>query len=230
MLAPTSSNGNSIGAIQSKKEITKAIFEKAKDKLPQNLSESTKNSIASSLSVIPNDVSETLLVGNFINGISQSLQEAMMQLLPRAGAGVVIRKTGLIGADESILEGFEYLFAFILTTVLGVSLARPLSSILGIPHYELIGKPIHELEKQLGKELEIGTIRKQKVHITKGLLNKLSLAKVSLFLMLGFYCACTEFLSSSLKVLAVDKIFGTNNFYTISGLSKKTEENKDHGE
>ncbi len=208
----------------------KAISNHAKNSLPENLPKGVKTGISNSLNLLPVGLSETLVIGNFINGISQSIQEAMMQLIPRAGAGMIIRNTPLIAVDEAILELFQYLFSFILTTSIGVSLAKPLSHSLGIPHYEMLGKPVHELEKHLGKSIEVGTIKPQKIKITKDVLGKVSLAKLALFSMLGFYCFCMEFLSSSLKVLAVDKIFGTSNFYTISGLNEKSDENKDEGD
>lgn len=208
----------------------KVIAEHAKNSLPDAFPDGIKNGIADSLNILPAGVAGTLVVGNFINGISQSVQEAMMQLVPRAGAGMIIRHTPLIAIDESILEVFQYIFSFILTTTLGATLAHPLSRALDIPHFELLGKPVYELEKHLDKEIKIGTIKTQKIKINKELLGRISAGKLGMFAFLGIYCVFMEFLSSALKVLLMDKLFDTSNFYTISGLNEKNEENKDAGD
>ncbi|MDX1920548.1 MAG: hypothetical protein SFU25_07450 [Candidatus Caenarcaniphilales bacterium] len=189
-----------------------------------------KQGIQSALSSLPPFLVEMLIVGSFINGLGQSLQEALMQLIPRAGAGMVIRKTPLIAVDESILELSEYLLAFIMPTVIAVGLSKPLMSLLNVPHYELFGQTVHELEAKQNTTFEIGTLNKAQVKLTPEILGRISVGKLAMFGFLAIYAFCMEFISAGLKVIAMDKIFGTTNFYTISGLNQKTEENSNEGD
>lgn len=188
-----------------------------------------KKGFQNTMAALPPLLAEMLLVGSFVNGLGQSLQEALMQLIPRAGAGMVIRKTPLIAVDESILELSQYLLSFILPTMIAVGLSHPMADLTGIPHHELLGEPVYQLTEKLNKESSFGTLNKKQIKLTPEILSKVSVGKLALFGFLAFYSFCMEFVSSGLKVIAVDKLFGTSNFYTISGLNQKTAENRNEG-
>jgi hypothetical protein len=173
---------------------------------------------------------EIFLVCDFANGLGQSLQEALMQLLPRAGAGMIIRKTPLIGIEETVLELAEYLLSFILLSPFAASISKPLARSVGIPHYELLGMPAYQIHEKLGQQIEVGTLNKTKVKLDKELIQRISVGKLGLFAMLAAYCFAMEFVSSSLKVISMNGLFHTCNFYTISGLTQGNHEESLEGE
>lgn len=200
------------------------------ENLPANFPPSFRNGLEKTLLTLPLPVTETFLVGSLINGLGQSLQEFLMQFLPKAGSGVVMRNTWLIAADEALVEFPQYLFAFILPTILAAILARPFAKMLDLPHFEILGTPLHELNKKLNQRHEVGTLQKREVLIDKKLIGKAAIGKLGLFAILATYSFATEVVVSALRVLGFHKLFKTSNFYTISGLTHDPDEIDEDGE
>ncbi len=181
-------------------------------------------------STLPFGVAETVLAGGVINGLGFSLQEGLTQLVPKVGSGVLVRQSWLIGIDELIVEILQYLHYSFYPPIAGAGFSKLIAPMFDIPHFELMGQRMHDLRKNIGQELEVGTLRKKKILITPGLVNKIGVAKLLLFgLMAGTFMA-GEVMLPSIKVLLMKKIFHTSDFYTISGLQSQRDEVEGSGQ
>lgn len=168
-----------------------------------------------------------LLAGSFGNGISQTIQEALMQLAPKAGVNGVIRQSGIVVADEAFVELGEYAAIYFLPTILGISFAQFSKKIFGkdLPHFELMGMKIHDLEKLIdGKEHWIGTVNPVKMKVTKELVNKVGFAKATNMIAILAVTLLAEVIGTSARPILTKALFGTDDFYKVAGLSK---DNKD---
>ena len=103
-------------------------------------------------SAIPSLGLGRLFCGSLKNGLTQATQEALMQLVPKAGVNGLIRNSGIVIADEITVELGEYFALYFLPSLLGISLAK-LSQIFNHKDLEpsLIGQRVYDLEKELGK-------------------------------------------------------------------------------
>lgn len=180
------------------------------------------------MAVLPLGLLEGLLASDFKEGLLQSLQEILIQLLPRGGINaLVVRRSWPMFADECFLEIAEYLAMYILPTVFATMASHPISRALKLPHYELLGKRMYGLEKDLGKTFEVGTIRPINVHLDRPLLNKLAFGKLMTFLVAASVCGGCELMVPALRVVLTNQIFKTNNFYEISGLNVSDDSHND---
>jgi hypothetical protein len=191
---------------------------------PQSFPSGLKNGLQNTIGKLPLPVAEVVLAGSLINGLIFSLQEIMMQLIPKAGSGVVMRGTWLIAADETIQEFIQYALYSFFPPLFGASMAKIIAKQFNIPHFELLGARLSGLQSNAGKTVSVGTMRPSQVPLNNKLLAKLPVAKLLLFLMTtGAFMAC-EVMIPSLKNLLMKHIFNTSDFYTVSGLQKIDDE------
>jgi len=178
-------------------------------------------------SVIPSLGLGGLFCGSLKNGLTQSTQEALMQLVPKAGVNGLIRNSGVVIADEATIELGEYFALYFLPSLLGIFLAR-LTQIFNQKDLEpsLIGQRVYDLEKELGKTYVTRT--NKKILINKELICKISRVKVFNNMAVVLGVICVEMIAGAIRPILIDKIFKTHNFYTISGLETKSEEVKNN--
>lgn len=171
-----------------------------------------------------------LLAGSFGNGISQTVQEALMQLAPKAGVNGVIRKSGIVIADEAFVEIGEYAAIYFLPTILGISFALFSKRLFGksLPHFELMGYKRHELEKLVdGEKHWIGTVNPVHTKVTKDTLSKVSFAKTMNMMSILLVTLLAEVIGTSARPILTKYIFGTDDFYKVAGLNKQGHKNTD---
>ncbi|HEY9885746.1 MAG TPA: hypothetical protein V6C96_00655, partial [Vampirovibrionales bacterium] len=169
-----------------------------------------------------------LLGGSFANGIQQTIQEMLMQLTPKAAVNGVIRKSGIVVADETFVELAEYASLYFFPTVMALGLANFSTKIMpGLEHPELLGHRIYDLEKQLGKTLKVGTVKPKEIKITKELINKVAFTKTLNNSLLALAVVLAEIILTSARPIITKNVFGTDNFYKISGLQIEEDQNND---
>lgn len=140
-------------------------------------------------------------------------------------------KTAIIAADDMAIEAPEYAALYIGPTATGIISAKFLVDYLlkslKIPHFELLGKRIYELEKSMGKEIEVGTLNPKKVFINQELIRNVSFAKSMNFLGVVGTVIFSEIIAAAIRPLFTNWLFKTSNFYDISGLQTDDTEKND---
>jgi hypothetical protein len=195
------------------------------------MSPETKKAIEGIFTAMPFSLASTVLSASFFAGLGQCLQEALLQLVPKAASGVIIRNSWMMAPYEATLEMPEWVAIYLLPTILASVFAQTMSrnNMFALPHYELMGKRMYELEKMEGKHIEIGTFNKKRVLIDKPLLSKLYTAKFMNFAMTAGICAAFELIIPAMRVLLFKQIFHTSDFYKISGLENKNGDDPNAG-
>jgi hypothetical protein len=160
-----------------------------------------------------------LVACSFATGISQAAQEFNMQFVSKGIInGLLIRQSPPALVDEMALEFPEYFAIYFLPTLTALAASYHFANVAKLPHNELMGMRMYDLEKQLGKSVEVGVVNKKRVLIDQLLLNRMYATKFLSFLTAGAMLGTAELFVPALRVFITKALFGTTNFYKISGL------------
>jgi hypothetical protein len=173
---------------------------------------------------LPGTAQELLHASSLGPGIKQILQEFFMQFIPKATLSAFIRPAMI--SYEILLEAPEYGLLYLLPPFVAVACAKAMKDMLGLPHFELLGQPLHKLKKNIGQEISIGSFKPAKVKIDNALISRISFGRFMLFLVAAGAGIAGQLIATAPRVLLIKnftKIFnkntgGTDNFYAISGL------------
>lgn len=181
------------------------------------------------VSSLPPSMLSSLLAADFGEAAWQTLQEMLMQLAPKAGINGVIRKSGIVVADETFVELAEYGALYFFPTILGILLAKMSQAFFrkDLPHFELMGKRIYDIESNLGKTITIGTTNPKKIHVDKHLPNKVGFAKFFNVIAIIVGTIAAEIIGSAMRPILTNKIFKTSNFFKVSGLDDDEQNDND---
>lgn len=182
------------------------------------------------ISKLPIKTLAPLLSINLGESLLQILQEFSIQFTPRAIInGVAIRNSPYVILDEAAVEIPEYLALYIGPAVLGLGLALASQALdKNIPHFELLGSNLYELEKQIGKKISTGTVKPIEINkFTRQQYNKIAFNKFFNNIAVVLACIGAEIAAVSSRPAIIDKLLDKNNFYEISGLEIDPDEADD---
>lgn len=170
-----------------------------------------------------------ILAAQFGPSLVQIGQEFAVQFLPRVLLNGGIRHSGKVILDEAAVEVPEYGAIYLLPPLLGLGLAFASQKLFTkqIPHFELLGKRVKDLEDQIGKEITIGTVKQSKVKITRELVNKVAFHKTFNNIAATLAIVAAEVAAVSSRTLTTNSVLKSNNFYDISGFKVDDSEKND---
>lgn len=167
--------------------------------------------------------SEIIEASSFGSGGRLIAQEFCTQGIPKIGVLLLSGRQKLIGY-EALLEGSEYLGLYLFPTLAAASGAKIISKILGLPHFSLLGKPFHELERCFKENKPINNI-----YLNKGLISKCALGQLMTFILTAGAGIAAQMMATAPRVLFIKSVAGNSNFYALSGFDL-SEEEKQKGE
>ena len=183
--------------------------------------------IRNTLSKLPEASLSFALAGDFREGGYQTQQEILTQLIPKTVIGGIMRHSPIIAADEAFVELGEYFTLYFFPSIIALLKNNFWSNICEIPHPEIIGHKIYDLEKQLGKTIKVGSINSKEIFIDKPLIKKIAFVQSLNFISIALATIALEIIVSAIRPLATKFIFKTDNFDEISGLKANNGHEKD---
>lgn len=171
-----------------------------------------------------------LLAAEFGPSLVQIGQEFAVQFLPRVLLNGGIRQSGKVILDEAAVEIPEYGAIYLLPPLLGLGLAFASHKFAKkqIPHFELLGKRIIDLEKEIGNKIKLGTVQQsQEIPITQELVNQVAFHKAFNNIAATIAIIAAEVAAVSSRTLTSNQLLQTNNFYDVSGFKINDDEKND---
>ena len=179
------------------------------------------------LGAMPLPLLEFILAGSFAEGTNQSIQEFFMQLIPKFLTGLAIRGSLAMGVHEAFVEIPEWFALYYWLSLAGLGFAKASAPIVGINHFELLGKRSYELEKLIGKKITVGTVRPKEILFNKEMYRRACFAKSFNAIGVAAVVIAMEIIAASVRVLLTKHFMKTSNFYKISGLKVNGKQNGD---